>query len=263
VQDEPSEEVETEQSEPLSITAQEGMDGVQQILDLEPFSIDVLIDSYLWLMSEGDSTCPGGGTDLTGVVPVEGCTSESGLTYLGVSTYIDLAQEFEEDAIQGFILNADMEIIDADGHSFEGGGFSTIHRENLGPDLPMLGIMGIGGTWRYPAAEGALGEGISGEYLAFLLIENGSWSLALDGALSVGSNAVYFDDLVYGGEPCTEGLTGALGLRSPEGRWIRVEMGEDCDLCGQATRVLSGEDLGEACLDNTSSLDLAVEDLWP
>jgi hypothetical protein len=116
------ETVTVEELEPLSISAQDGMDGVQQILESRPFSMDVLIDSYLWLMSEGDSSCPGGGTDLTGLVPVEGCTSESGLTYLGVSTFIDLTQEIEgEGLISGFILNADLEIIDAEGHSYEGG----------------------------------------------------------------------------------------------------------------------------------------------
>jgi hypothetical protein len=127
----------------------------------------------------------------------------------------------------------------------------------------MLGVLGVGGTWRYPAVEGALGQGISGEYLAVLVVEDGTWSLTLDGALSVGSDAVYFEDLIYGGEPCLEGLSGALAVRSPEGRWIRVEMGEDCDLCGQATRELTGEDLGEACLSDQSPLDDAIEDLRP
>ena len=93
-------------------------------------------------------------------------------------------------------------------------------------------------------------------------MEQEIWSLTIDGSLAVGGVSVYFDEWIYGGEECPDGLSGALELRSPEGRWIRIDF-EDCSLCGEATREITGQRLGEACLTDVGPLDQAVEDLRP
>jgi hypothetical protein len=247
----------------LSIDAQEAMEIVMGVLETDPFDPSQIEAAYLDLLSQGDPDCPGSGTDLTGLVPVEGCTSANGLTYLGVSTYFDMEEEIPDGGSRsGFVLSGDFEIVDAEGQALIGGGFATIAKEEFGADAPMLGVMGISGTWRYPAAEGALGQGISGAYWANIVVEDGAFILLIEGALGVGEGAIYFDELVYG-EGCPTGLAGAIEVRSPEGRWVRIEMGEDCDLCGQASGVFSGEPMGEACMADSAAMDRIVAVLWP
>lgn len=227
-----------------SLTAADVAEALQPLVDETFPDTRQLRDVYLAMMRAGEAGCPGEDDQLEdGSIPLAGCTSQSGYTYVGLSEYA------EDDS--GYALDlGDFYITDPEGRTFAvGGTFDWAAGDSGSWTAQALG------SFSYPGAEGWLGEGAS---LA-LWLDGGPGALAIDGGLGTldAGGQLYFDALTWGA--CGTDPTGAIRLRGPEGDWYRLDL--DCSSCG--TVVWAGSPLGEACVDLGALADSLTTRLSP
>jgi len=202
-----------------------------------------LHDAYLERFAEGDESCPGDATQLTGAVPPEGCTAESGAFYTGVSMWHD-------DGVNR-ALSGDFEITSAEGLVVAGGGFV-----NLSDDGSGAAHGEVFGTWRWEGSVTGWEQGVSAAFVYDVVPDDGL--VRLSGPLSVRGQAIDFVDTEWN-DGC-ERATGALEVRDDAARWYAVAF-DGCTGCGPAS--VDGEELGEVCVDLSAFRDTAIATLGP
>lgn len=192
------------------------------------------LEVYVDYLSHGDEDCPGVDYQLVpSNVPIDGCYSEEGWFYQGVSTYTDV----ETDDGTGFTFTADMTMADPDGNELRGGGSVDYWVSDPGKISLISGtFVGQGqGNWLD-------GEGLSAaQFLINRLPEGG---VVVQGATSLDTVGVLYHEFIH--RPNC-GFTGAIEVRGElDDRWYDVDFGDDCTYCANVS--FKGEELGEACL---------------
>ncbi|MDP2311360.1 MAG: hypothetical protein Q8P41_00530 [Pseudomonadota bacterium] len=201
--------------------------------------------AYLGLMGAGDDGCPGDATQLTGRVPVNGCSSEGGYFYLGVSAWIhteewdDVGNPRVTDSLDG-----DFEIDLPTGERFQAGGFATY--SHVGNELQWVARNYVSGTWSFDGAPGPLGEGISAAVGVRVESAPETRSVEVTGATSSGEHAALFEDFRLDTLECAGNPTGAMRLRGSDGLWYELRFADDCSGCGDVS-FFDSTPLGVAC----------------
>jgi hypothetical protein len=193
--------------------------------------------AYRFLMSQGDSVCPGNEENITDTW-LYGCEAETGYSYAGVSSWIE---EYPDEMPGTNLLHGvsgDFWIEDPEGRRLEGGG----HSIEVSGDAIWVGEMG--GSWRWEGGDPWLVHGFSGsisiEFIPGLLAQ-------MNGAADISGTHIAATDLsLYAS--CDYGPSGSLSLRDSGGGWYTMIF-SDCDPC--TTISFEGEAHGEACVDFT------------
>jgi hypothetical protein len=229
-------------------SGQEAAEALEEALELgfpEPRS---LLVAYEDIMALGDASCPGDETQLMGnLVPWEGCTSDSGVFYSGVASYVRTEVIGSTGPSWSAHLGAGFLLIDTQGDEFEGGGnivYNLSHNLD-GSEHQWTGQ--VEGTWVHEGNSGWLAQGVS----ASLSMGGGIWEgqekYSVSGSLGISDSWLSLDDLIW--KPsCGEQPRGTLGIRDPSGLWLWVELGDDCSGCGTGVWDVTGE-RAELCVD--------------
>ncbi len=213
------------------LAAEEVGSQLQALLDVglpDPLTLRQVFTS---LFEFADDDCPGaGGYALPG--DYDGCVTESGWTFAGVSTLV-------EDADTMHLWN-DCLIEDGEGHLWTGGGHAIWSRGDGAVGLS------IDGTFGFTGYTGWVGAVPSANLTAFGGEREDGWWLVLDGGLSYGDEALWFSELIFDPALCGERGSGAAMWRGVDG-WYTVTF-TDCSGCGTVT-FETGELLdGQACV---------------
>lgn len=198
----------------------------------DPWTLRAL---YLDALSAGDAACPGSDDDLAPPeVSLSGCTSSSGWTYAGVSTFEETGTPEEPDFR---MLNADFSITGPSGEALRAGG--SFGFRGGGQGTTRWWEAEVMGSWGTPGVGGWLDPGGGVMLYARLTGDQAQ----LDGALDHPDTPLYTPGLELGA--CANGgADGELRLRSPGGVWASATL--DCG-CGFLEEV--GQELGEVCVD--------------
>ncbi len=194
---------------------------------------DSLLQTYLAMFAGADPRCPFH-DDYSMVGAFDGCTSDQGWLYAGVSTY--------EPADDGFWLLGDCTIIDDQGQEFSCSGELERVEDETGWSIALTG------TWGYEGSETPWIAAVPG--LA-LWVERDAAGLTLEGSYGSGASYAYFEAIRLEAG-CA---TGTLWVRDPAGGWFTLDLDQSCDGCGALS--YGDEALGEICVD----LAAAAEDL--
>ncbi len=115
------------------------------------------------------------------------------------------------------------------------------------PDLYTFEV-GVQGSWRDESAEGWLGAGYSGVFLAIGEKNPDIQKLNISGGIAIGDKATHLDlDWDLAGR-CGGAAMGSIRLRDSRGYWYTWTLGDDCDTCGGVV-YHEVDDLGDLCLD--------------
>ncbi len=252
--------VEDSGSEEEEVTYELGPDEVaaalQEVLSAGlPVQTEAMFDAYVALMDAGDpGSCPRDALQLDG----SSCTSSTGYTYEGLSTYMALD---DQGSNQTWVFSADMEILTPEGDVYDGGGMFA--RTDGADAYSTSGFISIGGTWGWTGFDDAWAEGVSAAYSAGAIDSVDGRQLYLDGFVTALGRSVGFDEASWSNANCDPaGLEGTLHTRTTSGHWYRMEMTDPCAVCGT---VYASDDveLGEACLDVAEALDATFAELLP
>ena len=188
-------------------------------------------EAYLGLLALGDASCPGPDDDLgPPEVSLQGCTSASGVTFAGVSTFEDGPSAPGETRFE--LLNGDFRIDD-----FQVGG--RVRHHTIQDSGGFHGNLVVEGTFVWPQAEDPWLAGGGGHVMdAVVERSDGATTVTLDASLRLGW-PMRFNGLIL--DSC--GATGTARVRGPEGLWYTAEL--DCG-CGPV-EVLD-QDLGSVCV---------------
>ncbi len=213
-----------------------------------PDTLD-LLDTYAALMALGDAQCPGPGDQLIDTqVPLSGCTSDSGVTYAGVSMLLDEADLGGGDpSYVARLIGGDFTITDAQGDTLDFGG-QMVWSGRTG-DGGRLSVMAqASGTFVYPAGSPWLAAGVSTVLDMQLEVRaDEAPRLVLNGGIGTEGVDLWLDALVFG-EGCADGgPTGAVRVRDPSGAWWTIDFADRCDGC--ATLSYPGLADAEVCPD--------------
>ena len=211
----------------------------------EPISI---LDTYETMMSMGDEACPGDETQLmTNLVPIDGCTSESGYFYSGVAAYIVNESEDDTHHFRGAHLDAGILLTDDNGAIFEGGGNIVYTIENeFEQDLTRWSGQ-VEGSWINGSGPLWLTTGISATLSVGGTLQSEQYKYNMNGAMSLMGVSMVFDQLQWDSS-CGDHPTGSVGIRDPSGLWLWVELESDCSGCGNAVWD-SQSDVQWVCMD--------------
>ena len=219
-----------------------------------PVQTDAMLEAYLGLLQQGEpGSCPPDEVQLDG----SSCTSTSGYTYAGLSTYM----EVDEGQGTTWVFSGDMEILTPDGDVYDGGGmFARTDGEDA---HSVSGFISIGGTWGWTGFDGVWADGVSAAFSAGAVDASDGQQLVLDGYVTVGDHSVGFDEVTWSNASCDpKGLEGTLHVRSTSGYWFRLVVADPCTACG-SVYASDDTDLGEACLDVGDALDATFAELLP
>lgn len=212
---------------------------------------------YLALMALGDEDCPGLGEQLMdNVVPLTGCTSDSGVTYAGVSLIETEEQMLPGQDADAVLFGGDFSIVDLDGNRMDHGGqVMWMAIETNGKPVyraEALGTFSYGGGAPWHAA------GVSAVLTMELDVPARKEPvLTLTGGLGTEGVDLWFDDLRFDPDDCAAGpASGAVEVRDPSGAWWTLTFGDTCDGCGALT--YPGADPVEGCVDLIPVYDAAV-----
>ncbi|MGB0637932.1 MAG: hypothetical protein ACPGTU_01285 [Myxococcota bacterium] len=219
-----------------TMTPQQVADAMSEALSTPP-DPGAINTAYRFLMTQGDSVCPGNDENITDTW-LYGCDAETGYSYAGVSSWI----EEVPDEMPGMTLlqgvSGDFWIEDPDGQRLEGGG----HSVEVASDSIWVGDMG--GSWRWAGGDPWLSHGFSGsismEFIPGLVAQ-------MSGAADINGTHIAASELSLNAS-CDYGPSGSLSLRDPNGGWYTMHFTE-CDPCASVT--FEGEEHGESCVDFT------------
>ena len=224
-----------------SMTAEEVAQTIALAMSTPP-DPDEIIDTYLWLMGEGDTICPGDPLNITDIW-LYGCDASTGYSYAGVTEWID--DIFVEGPIVGTVkgLAGDFWIDTPEGHQLEAGGHSVkISSETVW-------IAEIAGSWAWSDGPDWLSSGSSGnltqEYIKDIYV-------AFRGAANISGIHIAGHDLTFP-EACGGHPVGSVSLRDPTGGWYRLDF-PSCDSCTDV--VFEGTSVGEACVDFSQYIEI-------
>lgn len=208
-----------------------------------------ILEAYDSVISAGDTTCPGDGS---GFFDLDGCTASTGWWYAGSAALGSNSHEAEGQLIEDTGLVLDLVAVSPEGREFDSGGHLSDQRRTASTAL--VQIAALDGTL-YDSGSDGLDPAVSMLLDTEVHATDGAvTSVRLDGAITLMDVSVRFEDLIWQVGGCSGG---AIHVRGPDQRWYTL--GElDCDGCGDVT--LSGEALGEACVDLAEPLEaLGVE----
>ncbi|MCB9758545.1 MAG: hypothetical protein H6739_01765 [Alphaproteobacteria bacterium] len=187
-----------------------------------------LIDAYLALMARGDDTCPGDPRQITDV-HLYGCTAESGVTYSGITEFMEEPFTDGDHEILGQAVVGDARIDAPEGSFLLGGHFGEYAGVNTvtGERLVQWELQG---TSLWSGGEGWMVDG----YSALLRAEHG-WLdsgrfVTLSGAISYGGVSIDFSEVALHEDTCGWAAEGLLLLRDPSGGWFSAAL-EPCAPC--------------------------------
>lgn len=219
-----------------------------------------IVESYLVLMQQGDSNCPGDPYEINPDFST-GCMASTGIYYAGVAEYFsesnfdfvlesiraetievpDLAPYSPEKAT---FLVGDFEIMRSNNTAFSAGGWVMDGRFERPGESILFG--GVTGSWR--DGEGFTDwhrEGVSGLFLYQLDGDDAQQRLWMDGVLSIHDLHLRFENIVVQ-EECEQGYFGVLSVRDPGGSWHELRSEERC---GCAQHQGGGRQPQSLCLD--------------
>ena len=194
------------------------------------------MESYFELLSLGDDTCPGSNIRLS-PDNVDGCVASTGYAYYGLSVYHTIFEELDEvdmvdaEALDGWIVIGDFEMLTPENMSFQAGGHvsESLWLQDTGEYL----LEGeIQGSWMWEGGEqNWVQYGISGLFFYQALQEtDGSLEISLNGAIQWNGQSLAFDDVVlFSDQP---GFLGTVEMRDPSGLW-HVVVSEQLSECAQ------------------------------
>lgn len=203
-------------------------DGVQAVVDAAlpaddvPNPHDAKDRLASWLLHSTFS-CPNVAL-LSFTAPWEGCTTDDGYTFSGLSVFSG-----EPAGKVPFQLVGDYRLQDPDGHIWDAGGTITVDR------MGDVDTGSITGTWADASVDGWM-QTFSGNLT--ITVDD---DVLLDGSIGRDGHSLVLDDVSLVGD-CTDGT---VSVRDGGG-WHRVEL--DCG-CGPWS--FEGQDLGELCIDLT------------
>lgn len=211
-----------------------------------------LQDEYLQVLSNGDPGCPGHDTYIDDT-HLYGCTAGTGWFYSGVSEWHQ--EEGEEEGVywEGIEALGDFLFRSPAGGELEVGGHA-LWRYWRDDSFSVIRITTEhSGSWKWEEHDGWLSQVVSGLYTMDLhRDDNGSLQAIFDGAMQVWGVDFAFDALTLS-EACDWAPSGAVSVRDPSGAWHRVDYGDTCSPCGQAS--FRDAPTGEACLDFSGVVD--------
>lgn len=219
-----------------------------------PVQTDAMFEAYQELLAAGDpGSCPPDSLQLDG----SSCTSTTGYTYAGLSTYM----EIDEGGQATWVFSADMEILTPDGDVYDGGGMFA--RTDGADAYSTSGFVNIGGTWGWTGFDNAWGDGVSAALSAGAIDSVNGRQVILDGSVTMGTTSVGFDEVSWSNESCEAyGVEGVLHVRTTTGHWYRLEVTDPCSACG-TVYAPDDEPLGEACLDASAAFQATFDELLP
>ncbi len=187
-------------------------------------------ERYIHLMGLGDSACPGHPTNLMdSIVPLSGCTAESGVVYAGVALYTDTVTAASRD----LRLHGDFTIDTPEGTHLIGGGaadFATMQVSGA-PDTVDWN-MSLTGTWREDGGEGWMADGFGGLIKASGTLGPREAKASIDGVMTLRGVSIEAIDLAFDATQCAGHPKGALKVRDDSGLWATLVFSERCDGCG-------------------------------
>lgn len=196
-----------------------------------------LRDTYLSLFDHRDAECPAT-NDYNLPVTRVGCTSRSGWTYAGPTTY-DVQQS--EDLLNLLLWN-DCEILGPGGERWMGAGTLGLYVATTSEGVEWS--LKLGGSWSWSESEGWLGMEPSGVIGAFGTKNGDNIVVDYDGVSTIGGYSLDLRTVHLDTERCPRG-TGELALRDPNGGWFTVLLGSDCTGCGEMR--YGDRSLGQYC----------------
>jgi hypothetical protein len=226
-----------EELESILITAFET--GIPDVLTLR--------EHYRDFMLQAEEDCPlyedSEHENWVGVWASE-CTTTSGIEFFGTALY----QEYHSDKPgEGEEMRLDLgmvasyELTDTDGSTFVGGGGFILTRGPI--EYGISWSAQIGGSYRYPAAGGWLGEGIeAGLFLDGVHGEARSL-LTIDGGVGWSGVDIHFHEVLFDSYSCELYPEGTISVRDALGYWY--DMSFDCGACAEL--VWRDQSLGEVC----------------
>jgi len=203
------------------------------------------------MIDEGDAECPGEDYQLDGAL--EGCTSDSGYSYVGVlEVYFDEVDETAEGGNELHELrltNGNFVITPPEGAPYRNAATYT-HRWERGFDGYVFASLQHLGTYQYSDSEHAwLREGLSMTSTISGSSNASGDSIRLSTSFGWGMHAVRFDGVTWSSSICEHAPhDGILQVRRADGSWASTEFTEDCEPCTSWVD-LQGNDLGESCHD--------------
>lgn len=184
---------------------------------------------YLHLMGLGDSACPGHETNLMdSIVPLSGCTAESGVTYAGVALYTDNNTATSRD----LRLHGDFTIDTPEGTHLIGGGAADFAFMPADSADTVTWNMSLTGTWREDGGEGWLVDGFGGLVKATGTFGPREAKASIDGVMTLRGVSIEAIDLTFDATQCNGHPQGTLKVRDDSGMWATLVFNERCDGCG-------------------------------
>ena len=203
------------------------------------------------MIDGGDAECPGDDYQLDGAL--EGCTSDSGYSYVGVlEVYFEGTDESEEgspDLHEIRLTNGNFVITPPEGASYRNAA-TYVHRWERGDNSSIFGTMQHLGTYQYSDSEHAwLREGLSMTSTIRASANGVDDTIDLSTSFGWGVHAVRFDSVIWSSGICAHApYAGTLQVRRIDGTWASAEFTEDCEPCTSWVDV-QGNDVGESCHD--------------
>ena len=201
-------------------------------------------DAYLGLFDHRDADCPAS-EDYNLPVTRVGCTTRSGWTFAGPSTY---TVEESEDLLN-FLLWNDCEVLGPDGDRWLGAGTIALYREPI--DGGEAWSLKQGGTWSWSGDAGWLGLGTSSALGAYGARLGEDIVVFIDGVSTGGGFSLDLREVQVDSVNCPRG-TGEIALRDPNGGWFTVALGPDCSGCGELR--YGDRSLGQQCPNLAAAL---------
>ena len=210
----------------------------------DPWAIQ---EDYLWVLSHGNSACPGHPTYIDDT-HLLGCETGSGWFYSGVSEWL-VTEGVTEDGAQWDAIEALGDILfrSPEGAELEAGGHVKWTRIRSATGLVTGFSTEVQGSWRWEGDDAWLAETVSGLYATELGRGEAGRFVEIDGAARVYGVDLAFDGVRIEEGACGWAPTGTLRVRDPSTAWHTVAFGEACTPCGAAS--FQGAATGEVCVD--------------
>lgn len=241
-----------------SWTAEEFMSELDAALAMGVPEARTMQTAYLHLLSYGDAMCPGTELFITDQF-LRGCTSDLGAWYAGITEYYDTRESKLDWQLHDWILMADIEITDPEGHLFALGGHVAEQRAASFDSLDLVwngqlkgSMMWEGDAERYPTLVSALLD------TWVYRDSRGNTRVWYEGGVAWRDFQLSMINLQILNADCGWAPTGTLMMRDPGGAWYTMEFDGDCSACTNL-RFGDSTDMGEVCPNLQPLIDRALD----
>ena len=192
-----------------------------------------MMDTFLYLLSQGRDNCPGSDTFL-GPDALEGCAAGEWY-FLGIGGFRFVEDRSSTPVRQALFMLGDLQIRGPELNLDVGGHWD--HLLSHTDEVEVADFEGVlTGTWLAPLSESEpwLAAGTSA-WIAYWgtydRVQGVTPALRLSGGLSLGGQPLDFQDLSWGDPGCQDQPAGVLSWQDPGLGWWRVDL-SDCSGCG-------------------------------